>query len=149
MNKVLKIDKNRATTLCRSFFIALIFAGSSFLGFSQETTMYHFQRKGSLEKVILPGQRYNSSQFVISLPDSLYTAGNITIKKLKINDWKLQVNFIFSRNVYTQMVYSVKKRDKEEFIQFLENSDSIFSWQQKKIGRKVQFTLTLQAEQNK
>jgi hypothetical protein len=148
VNKVHKTDKKRATILCRSFFIALIFAGFSFFGFSQETTMYHFQRKGSLENVILPGQRYNSSEFVISLPDSLYTSGNVTIKKMKVNDWKLQVNFIFSRNVYTQMVYSVKKKDKEEFIQFLENSDSSFTWQQKKLGRKVQFTLTLKAEQN-
>jgi hypothetical protein len=142
VNKVHNIDKNRATTICRSFFIALIFAGSSFFGISQETTMYHFQRKGSLEKIILPGEKFNSTDFLISFPDSIFSAGNITIKNLTINDWKFQVNFVFSENTYTKLTYSVKKKNCEGFMKYLENSNSSFEWNQRIEKRKYIFTLS-------
>jgi hypothetical protein len=137
LNKVRK-----ATINCRSFFIAGFFLGVSFVGFTQETTMYHFQRKATLDQVIFPGEKFNSSNFIISFPDSLYTAGQVTIKKARIKEWKLQANFVFSDNAYTTLTYVVKKKNRDEFIQLIEKAPASFEWKVKKKGRKYVITLT-------
>lgn len=127
---------------CRSFFIAGFFLGVSLVGFAQETTMYHFQRKATLDQVIFPGEKFNSSNFIISFPDSLYTAGQVTIKKARIKEWKLQANFVFSDNAYTTLTYVVKKKNRDEFIQLIEKAPASFEWKEKKKGRKYVITLT-------
>ncbi len=136
----------KATTRNRSFFIVLILVGSFFTGLSQETNIYHFQRNGELETIILPSDTFNSSLFVIPFPDTMYTAGSITIKKLKLKDLKLQVNLVFSDNTYTQLTYSVKKKNRKEFIQLIESTNSSFSWKERLERRKCIFILSPQSK---
>ena len=63
-----------------------------------------------------PGQVYDSKAYTIIFPDSLYTGGSISIKKLKINGVKSSAEFYISNNRYTILQFTLNKKNKKRFV---------------------------------
>ena len=105
------INNKKATVFYRSFFIVLFLFGLS-ISYCQESQVRHYQRNCSIDSVILPGQVFDSKLYLISFPDSLYSGGIISIKKLKIAGVKTKAEFNLSDNKYTVLKYTMNKRNK-------------------------------------
>ena len=137
-----QFTQNKAAIFFRSFFIAFLFLGFASIGLSQQVSMNHYQRKCEVFSLIVPSQSYNSRVFSIPFPDTLYSAGNVSIKKLQMNKIKAEGKFMFKNNVYTRVEYSFKKREEEEFLKLLQSSKGNFNWKKETINRKIVVTLT-------
>jgi len=87
--------------------------------FSQETVIIHYQRKQNLEKVILPNEKYNSTFFKVFVDDSIYSGGQITVKKLQLASIKSSCKLTFSNNVYHDVSYTVNIKNRLIFEKFV------------------------------
>ena len=83
--------------------------------YAQDSNITHYQRRANLAKLVVPNTAYSSKDFIIHFPDSLYNAGKITIKRLKVSGLKLMCELNFKRNYYFQVKYTVKKSKKSKF----------------------------------
>ena len=68
-----------------------------------------------MDELVFPNESFNSKIFDIFIPDSVYTAGQITIKKLSFSNLKMFAYFSFSNNEYKNVVYNIKRKKKKEF----------------------------------
>lgn len=145
MNKSIQkiIKTKRATIFCRSFFfIALTFCLVS-SAFAQVGGINHYQRKCTLDSLIVPGQVYNSSVYRIPFPDSLYDGGTISIKKLEVNGIKARAQFKLSDYTYTSLMYTVNKKNKEKLTKMMAETSPYYSVDIQKQGRKYRIIFSL------
>lgn len=120
------------------FFISFIFTSIS--SYSQESRIIHYQKKCELQTLVMPCSDYNSNMYTISFPDSIYTGGQITIKKLKREGEKFKAQFYFSENQYTKAVYTIRKSKLEKFKLNINYSQYLIT--EEKIGKKVRITIS-------
>ena len=83
--------------------------------FCQESSIVHYQRREKIDQVILPNDKYNSADFILVVPDSVYSAGRISVKFMKIANYKSTVKFEFSENRYTSTSYILSKKNSSSF----------------------------------
>lgn len=119
------------------FFLILIFF--CFAGYSQEAQIKHYQRNCTFSSLLLPCSSYNSNLFSISFPDSLYSSGDITIKKLKVSNYKVRAKFYFSKEKYYKVIYLIKKKNLPEFKKKLNQTQ--FEITEEQLNRKIKVTL--------
>jgi hypothetical protein len=94
-------------------FAVLVFAFFTSFSFAQEKgSLMHFQKKCT-DCLSLAGEDYNSKNFFIIVSDSVYSGGQITVKKATVSSFKAKkVMLIFGANSYTKTQFIVKgKRD--------------------------------------
>lgn len=124
-----------------SFFFLI--ATFSLTAFSQEVQIKHYERKISLDQIILPNETYQSSNFNILIPDSIYTAGTISIKHLSINEIKCKGNFYFSENTYSRVEYISKNKNIEQLLPKVNFKEENLIIKEEIInGRKTKLILT-------
>tara|TARA_B110000908_G_C10142513_1_gene397462 strand:+ start:475 stop:930 length:456 start_codon:yes stop_codon:yes gene_type:complete len=148
VNKLILKKNNfkKAAIINRSFFVIVIFMSVICNSFSQETEIRHYQKKCSMDSVILPGQLYDSKLYSIPFPDSLYTGGIISIKKIRINGIKAQSSFSLSNNTYTEVKYTLSKRNKNKFMKLINVNNNKYNLHVKK--NRIKYTITLQLKES-
>lgn len=100
--------------LKHSFFFLV--ATFSLTALSQEVQIKHYERKLSIDQIILPNEIYQSSSFNVLIPDSIYTAGTVSIKHLSVNGIKCTGNFYFNENTYARVEYISKNKSIEQLL---------------------------------
>lgn len=80
-----------------------------------EVRVQHYERSTSFDEVILPTNNYTAQSFQIFVPDSIYTGGDLRVKKLKWNGIKVRFSASFSENTYQYVTYRIKKKDQQQF----------------------------------
>jgi hypothetical protein len=96
--------------------IVLFSVASSFFAFGQgNVSITHFQNKVKLKKIILPGDLFDSSVFLIGISDSSYNSGVVNLKKLKTPNFickSYSIKFLNDSVVEAVFRVSGKKRFK-------------------------------------
>lgn len=113
-------------------FFTLLFSNASI---AQETSIVHYQRSEKLEELVFPNEFFRSDLFDIFVPDSVYSAGQITIKKLSFSDLKIAGFFSFSNNIYKNVVYTVKRKHKETFESYIVSKMQINEFSQSELEK--------------
>ena len=91
-------------------FFGLNFIPSVFAQEINETKISHYQARFRTAQWIMPGDTFVSHALLIPIPDSVYTAGVLTIKKYTSPTTKAQALLEFSHRVYQKSNYLVKKK---------------------------------------
>jgi hypothetical protein len=140
VNKFNSIKIKKEAIVKHSFFFLLFF--SPFFSFSQEVRIKHYERKLSLEKLILPNDTFNSNVYNLFIPDSIYTAGKITIKSLKIKGAKYFSNFYFNDNRYSKTEYIVKTKNYKELLSEIQKNSELDCKEEKINRRKTKIIIS-------
>ncbi len=91
-------------------FFGLNFISSVFAQEINETKISHYQARFRAAQWIMPGDTFVSHALLIPIPDSVYSAGVISIKKYTSPTTKAQDLLEFSHRVYQKSNYLVKKK---------------------------------------
>lgn len=125
-----------------------IIVSISFSGVAQEASIVHYQRKEKLQQVILPNDTFRSNEFTILVPDSIYSAGKITIKILSLNNIKLTAEFNFSQNKFTSVEYIIKKKHMELLEKEITSKTLIQSLDEQEL-KKINLSITTETKGRK
>ncbi len=120
-NCLVKSQKRGIINYSVSFFILLVFSSFSFA--QNDAELRHFQKKLHAEQLVLPHDNYDSKVYLIYIPDSVYTKGEIIIKKMKAQGFRAKATFFFEKGQYYRVEYNIKKKHLEFFMQCLENDN--------------------------
>jgi hypothetical protein len=95
--------------------LLLFFSFAFNIAFCQnEVAINHYQRKVKTNNLILPNQEYSDAIYMILIPKTEYSAGEISVKNFINDKIKCSAEFKFSNNHYTEIRYVLKsKKDKE------------------------------------
>lgn len=102
------------------FLTALLFA-LSFSGNAQGTGINHYQRKVKSASLQCPGELFSSKDYLIVVPDSIYSFGKVIVKKINFsaftaNSFQLR----FENNVIQNVQFTVKgKASLEKFSELM------------------------------
>jgi len=121
-------------------FLCIVFCASTIAQENDEVLIRHYQQKLELGDFILKNDSFLSNVYPIPLPDSIYSGGNITVKKLKVGDSKFEVLLTFKNKKYTSITYIPKNnKSKKILLDFLKN---ISKYEEKKINsRKIAYII--------
>ncbi|MFK7756540.1 MAG: hypothetical protein AB8B53_06365 [Flavobacteriales bacterium] len=88
-------------------FLALFL--SNHLCAQDDIEIAHFQRNGKLSKLLIPGDQFNPSLTLITLPDSTYSKGTVKIRKVKCDKIILKdFGYSFSNDTIRKTIYQVR-----------------------------------------
>ena len=121
MNKERNSLKHLREIVLYNFSFFLLFFAVQFSFAQDDVGIQHYQRKLERKDYILPFEDYASKDYLIYIPDSIYTQGVITIKKLNVLGTKSKAKFFFNKRQYTKVVYYVKKSALPLFLEKLKN----------------------------
>ena len=127
----------RAVLLCSSFLFlcsSTLFAQNS----NEKGSINHFEKKCTLKSLILPNQKFQSSNFKINLSTDLYDAGNIYLKNPSFRDIKFkEVKLRFISNVYFSVAYTFSKKYLSLMKEYVEKTATKVSFSNSTTKNKV------------
>lgn len=91
--------------------LLLFFSLAFNIAFCQnEVAINHYQRKVKTDNLILPNQKYIDSIYMILIPQTEYSSGNISVKNFIVDELKCSAEFKFGNNLYTEVKYVLKSQ---------------------------------------
>lgn len=104
------------------FIAALFLLFSSTIALAQqEASIQHYQRFLTIDSVPLPYTAFDKSSLTLTIPDSLYSGGNVAVKKCTWNGEKgFRLQLSFSNNVVQEVSLTAKGRKRVALLNELE-----------------------------
>ncbi len=110
----MELSKRLGSFFCCMKFITLfaLLLSCSVLSFGQDYKLMHYQRYAKVPIFFIPGDLFHSSDYLIVIPDSVYNAAEIRLRRVSTPQFKKRFESLFyvDQGSYTQVYYSIRGR---------------------------------------